>query len=384
MDSESGSLGDPPRKFSDDGDHAWSSHSAEETNDADETSEGRSKKLQEKNRLAQRRFRERQRVRVNSLQHQIEELTDSVKKLTVTKHDLDTRNSLLESVLTVKDEQLRVMRERGHVMSQKITEVGGANSGTITIYGPDHQQIAIILPSERLSDDNRLLLALTDMYGIYIKRFQTLIDVIETGHADAQASRQLEQTLASLFQQIDTVQTEASSSLLKWIVTSHDSYAKKFEGNAWLDEVYDGILEKISLTQEQASQLWDLYQTYLNNLKAMLQERVRVQSLTSTNVAELTGIYSIKRATDFLQSQEAVAMYKDGLIRQQNVLFDLLRTVCRGVLTPLQTAKMLNASFPLLCDVIQLAKAAHKTCLLSPSQSPMHPPASHESTSITS
>ena len=347
--------------------------------DGDETEAGRNKKLQEKNRLAQRRFRERQKVRVNSLQQQIEELTETVKKLTVTKHDLDTRNSLLESVLTVKDEQLRVMRERGQVMSQKIKEVGGVNSGTITIYGPEHQQIAVILPSERLADDNRLLLALTDMYGIYIKRLQTHVEAIEGGSADAQSNhqQQLEQTLASLFQQIDTVQTEGSSSLLKWIVSSHDDHAQKFEGESWMEDLYDGILDKISLTSEQASQLWDLYQTYLSSLQLMLQERVRVQSLTSTNVAELTGIYSIKRATDFLQSQEAVAMYKDGLLRQQNVLFDLLRTVCRGVLSPIQTSKMLNESFPLLCDVIQLAKAAHKRYIQTDMQSPMYPPASN-------
>mmetsp|Transcript_38400 Transcript_38400/g.108520 ORF Transcript_38400/g.108520 Transcript_38400/m.108520 type:complete len:390 (-) Transcript_38400:147-1316(-) len=339
-----------------------SGQSGEGWNEGDgETSGGKNKnlKLQEKNRLAQRRFRERQKVRVNSLQQQIEELTDTVKKLTVTKHDLDTRNSLLESVLTVKDEQLRVMRERGHVMSQKIKEVGGANSGTITIYGPDHQQIAMVLASERLADDNRLLQALTEMYGVYMKKIQSQVKAIQEG--DVTANQQLEQTLSSLFQQIDSVQAEGSSSFMKWLITSHDTHAQKFEGNSgWIEQLYDRIVQGISITPEQAYQLWDLYQTYLNNLKEMQQERVRVQAIADGNSSELTGIYSIKRATDFLQSQEAVAMYKDGLRRQQNVLFDLLRTVCRGVLSPFQTAQVLIASYPLMCDVIHLAKAAHK------------------------
>lgn len=353
------------RKASEDGEGL----SADASNDASNELEGdadatggknKNTKLQEKNRLAQRRFRERQKVRVNTLQQQIEELTHTVKQLTVEKHDLDTRNSLLESVLTVKDEQLRVMRERGHVMSQKIKEVGGANSGTITIYGPENQQIAVVLASERLADDNRLLLAMTDMYGIYIKRLQKYVAAVDAGDPDGSAIHNLDQTLVALIQQIETVEKEGSSTLLKWMVQSHDNHAKKFEGSKWMEELYDSVVRTISMTPEQASQLWDLYQTYLSNLRDMLQERIRVQSLTTTDASELTGIYSIKRATDFLQSQEAVAMYKDGLLRQQNVLFDLFRTVCRGVLSPIQTSKMLIASFPVMADVIYLAKAAKK------------------------
>jgi len=327
-----------------------------------EAAGGKGSKQQEKNRLAQRRFRERQKLRVNTLQEQIKELSESVQKLTVTKHDLDTRNSLLESVLTVKDEQLRVMRERGHVMSQKIKEVGGANSGTITVFGPEGQQLAVVLASERLTDDSRLLLALSDMHGLYIKRFSDCLTKFDSGaDLDGTALQQLDQLLASLFQQIDAVLLEGSSSLLKWLVNVHDDNGKKFEGTpGWLDALYDRIVQQIELTPEQSMQIWNLYQTYLNSLKEMMADRIRVQNVTTANAAELTGIYSIKRATDFLKSQEAVAMYKDSLIRQQNVLFELMRTVCRGLLTPLQAARMLVSAFPLMCDVIHLTKAAQK------------------------
>eukprot|EP00951_Prasinocladus_malaysianus_P044197 scaffold565359_cov45-Prasinocladus_malaysianus.AAC.1 len=77
-------------------------------------------------------------------------------------------------------------------MSQKIKEVGGANSGTITIYGPEQQQIAVVLASERLADDSRLLLALNDMYGIYIKRLQQYVGAVESGDADGSARQQLD------------------------------------------------------------------------------------------------------------------------------------------------------------------------------------------------
>mmetsp|Transcript_11996 Transcript_11996/g.30792 ORF Transcript_11996/g.30792 Transcript_11996/m.30792 type:complete len:378 (-) Transcript_11996:159-1292(-) len=325
---------------------------------------GKGSKQQEKNRLAQRRFRERQKQRVNTLQEQIKELTESVQKLTVTKHDLDTRNSLLESVLTVKDEQLRVMRERGHVMSQKIKEVGGANSGTITVFGPEGQQLAVVLASERLTDDSRLLLALSDMHGLYVKRLSECLAKLDAGtDLDGSALQQLDNLVASLFQQVDAVLLEGSSSLLKWLVNAHDESAKKVseaESATWLDNLYDRIVQQIELTPEQSIQIWNLYQAYLSNLKEMMADRIRVQNVTSTNAAELTGIYSIKRATDFLKSQEAVAMYKDSLIRQQNVLFELMRTVCRGLLTPVQAARMLITAFPLMCDVIHLAKAAQK------------------------
>uniref|UniRef100_A0A061SCG9 BZIP domain-containing protein n=1 Tax=Tetraselmis sp. GSL018 TaxID=582737 RepID=A0A061SCG9_9CHLO len=338
------------------------SHDASNEGEGEASGGGKPKnaKLQEKNRLAQRRFRERQKLRVSSLQQQIDELTDTVKKLTVTKHDLDTRNSLLESVLTVKDEQLRVMRERGQVMSQKIKEVGGSNSGTITIYGPDQQQIAVVLATERLADDSRLILALSDMLNLYVKQLRQCVELVKEGRGGDLAGKKLEQVVSGLFQQFDVVQKEGPSSLLKWLVSHYDEHSKKREGNQSEEQLYDGIVELIKLTPEQAAQMWDLYQTYLSNLREVLQERIRIQGLTSTNISELTGMYSVKRANDFLHSQEAVAMYKDGLLRQQNLLFDLVRTVFRGVLSPLQSAETILGVQPLICDAIQLAQAAHR------------------------
>ncbi|CAL8464554.1 g4089 [Coccomyxa elongata] len=65
----------------------------------------RQKRLAEKNRTAQKRYRERQKEKMHDFERQVEQLSEQVTMLMREKATLETRNSLLERVVQLKDEQ---------------------------------------------------------------------------------------------------------------------------------------------------------------------------------------------------------------------------------------------------------------------------------------
>ena len=67
--------------------------------------------LQEKNRRAQRRFRERQKTKLADLHRQIDELTSKVSSLQSENQALHSRTNILEKVLDMRNEQIQVMQE---------------------------------------------------------------------------------------------------------------------------------------------------------------------------------------------------------------------------------------------------------------------------------
>lgn len=70
----------------------------------------------QKNRLAQRRFRERQKAKVKNLHTEIEELKARVDALQLQNTALSSQNSILEKVLSMRDEQISGLQEEKDVL----------------------------------------------------------------------------------------------------------------------------------------------------------------------------------------------------------------------------------------------------------------------------
>lgn len=107
----------------------------------DDLSSTRAQMLQEKNRRAQRRFRERQKAKVSELLIEVEELSSRVEGLQADKQSLTHHSNILQKVLGMKEEQLETMMQRlktldGHDPStpkSETLEVVDSDGAVITI-----------------------------------------------------------------------------------------------------------------------------------------------------------------------------------------------------------------------------------------------------------
>lgn len=85
---------------------------------------------QQKNRLAQRRFRERQKAKVQNLHSEIEDLKSKVDTLQMQNQALLSQNSILEKVLSMRDEQISSLQEDRDVLSIQAKDESSATESS--------------------------------------------------------------------------------------------------------------------------------------------------------------------------------------------------------------------------------------------------------------
>ncbi len=71
---------------------------------------------QEKNRAAQRRFRLRQKAKISNFEHQVQELSEQLKRVTSENASLKNLNNILEQVLNLRDEHINGLQQAVHVL----------------------------------------------------------------------------------------------------------------------------------------------------------------------------------------------------------------------------------------------------------------------------
>ena len=99
------------------------------------TAEQRAAAVQEKNRRAQKRFRERQKARMTDMTSQLEDMSGELSKLRMENNSLKNRNSILEKVLALRDEHIRVLQDEQQVFDLGSSYAHAAASGPKLIAG---------------------------------------------------------------------------------------------------------------------------------------------------------------------------------------------------------------------------------------------------------
>ncbi|KAL4451855.1 hypothetical protein ABPG75_007517 [Micractinium tetrahymenae] len=107
------------------------------------SAEQRAAAVQEKNRRAQKRFRERQKAKMKDMGEQLEDMSSELSKLRVENNSLKNRNTILEKVLALRDEHIRMLQDEQQVFdlgshylqtsSQKLITGGAAGASALTL-----------------------------------------------------------------------------------------------------------------------------------------------------------------------------------------------------------------------------------------------------------
>lgn len=102
----------------------------------------RAVQLQEKNRRAQRRFRERQKARVSELLEQVEALTNKVEGLEAENVALTNQGNILQKLLAMKEEYIGQMSQQ--VKARKAQEGSTSGEEEFVIEDSDNNEIKIV------------------------------------------------------------------------------------------------------------------------------------------------------------------------------------------------------------------------------------------------
>ncbi|GIL65285.1 hypothetical protein Vafri_19086, partial [Volvox africanus] len=399
--SEGGELDSNSDSASSDGDmqlHKSSKKKREGGGGMEDEADRRHAALQEKNRKAQRRFRERQKTKLMELHKQIEELAGKVSNLQTENAALHSRTSILEKVLDMRNEQIQVMQENKEVAEAELASLGTG-------------QALVPLTPEAIKE-----LTSEDIYRVYQTYVKELsVRLVEAtrgsvkgtagppaaadgdsgegaaaggsgdsdaaaadgitggvanetsangsgeaaaagggggGGSNAVAQAELERVVRELSVMLMRLGVARPLEARKFIV-----FSRQYLGNTEKEviELWKSVMKHIELTPEQMREIVELKRMFLTKIEPIMEERKHLNISIQTNLPHDT--FHTKSSISYIKAHEAVSKLRDNLRSEQHVVLEFAIAVFRGVFRPAQMAALLVRCYPAVPDALGIASA---------------------------
>lgn len=304
--------------------------------------ERRHQALQEKNRRAQRRFRERQKTKLQELHKQIEELTTKVSSLQSENASLYSRTNILEKVLDMRNEQIQVMQETKEA-------TGHLEDDPASLQGVNGQLVQLTPENIKELGSEQIL----KIYQMYVKELS--VRLMEDGKPPDSAPERLHelevlvQDLSMLIMRLGVIKPLETR---KFIVLSRQ-YLGSTESE--VIELWKTVMKLIELSDQQKREVVDMKRSFLQKIDPIMEERKLLNIQIQSNLPHDT--FATKNALTYIKAHEAVIKLRDNLRSEQHIVLEFAITVFRDVFKPVQMAALLVKCYPAVPDALGIASA---------------------------
>jgi hypothetical protein len=326
--------------------------------------------VQEKNRRAQRRFRERQKAKMKDMTEQLDDMSGELGKLRMENNSLKNRNNILEKVLALRDEHIRVLQDEQQVFDLgahylQHSGSGGNGSGGIAgqklLTGPaasDLSGVSAIVPTDVATIKSMPADAMINHWKGTVRALGNILVELESA-PDKGDPRNLE-AMTSLCRVLDT-----AGALCMHTAVLHPTNMQRLIA-ATLDEGRSGISSEdrgrwaavtasLHLSDAQKGQVVSLRAIFLRRMAKVMEERRGVLAkLQAVSIPDrMVALQSVISET--LKVNEATVALKANLQEEHLAGMEFIGTVFKTIFTPLQKARAIVQSYPFYPDLYQIA-----------------------------
>eukprot|EP00884_Botryococcus_braunii_P002721 jgi/Botrbrau1/1244/Bobra.0163s0037.1 len=308
----------------------------------------------EKNRKAQKRFRERQKNKMMDSQKQVEELSAKLALVMQEKNKLETRNSVLEKVVRLKEEQIATMESRS-VEPTKITADGTP------------------IAQEELFE---LLFTFSNVVkrGAFVREEET-VKAVPLSKIQERHKEWIEEVAKALMEGAEDPFTQAHGRMNELVAVMRETTTRLGVLNDRLMmticsttivpdptapvpdiNYWRRVLEATSLSQEQKVKVRHIHYELLKKMETILQERQSIiNSLQGRQVPESPkDMFSLNQAGRFLEQTSTLEALQRNMKAEYQVVFDFELAFYHTVLLPIQQAKMSVQAYPWPTDTLAI------------------------------
>eukprot|EP00891_Asterochloris_glomerata_P001785 jgi/Astpho2/1785/Aster-x0495 len=295
----------------------------------------------EKNRLAQRKFRARQKEKMKTSQKQLDELTKRVSMLMAEKSQLETRNRILEEVVTLNmtHEQMlhcntEIMAREQEILCEELAQFVNVLEGRTDL---------------GVADAKRWTLKewMATIFPKYIEKVKVLV---KQGMQDPSGPALAElESVMSIRRAHE--KRRALFSCFYWAVYSWNLEAMQSAGSPPGQATWKAMLDNLRLTSSQETAILSARSTMLDKLRAIGRQRRQL----------LSGL-----AMELLQTPQeewpqcpSVQQLQKNLGQERAAVFTFMYSTCDETLTSVQEAILDTESYPWAPDIWQIS------CLLA-------------------
>lgn len=320
--------------------------------------------LQEKNRRAQKRFREKQKVKMATLESQVEEMSSQMYRLVSENDSLRNRNSVLEKVLKLRDEQIAVLQEKVKLFERppkvepsvttSVSTGGEAGSTLQEAQAPpaevEDSQFSAEVVSKMSADD------VIKLWKDYLKQLSSWVVRAETANPDPEVVRRVEEIITEAGTMCTKVAILNPMCIKKLVSCNlEDASSASAAPDHWAT-----VLGALAMTETQKKEALAARQVFLGKLKEVVEERQRINGQLQSSVPEGPSVDpqgggNNKTTAISLEAHDALSALKENLRREHNIHWEFNAGLFGKVMTKLQVAKAAVHSYPFYPDALGIA-----------------------------
>ncbi|KAF6254507.1 hypothetical protein COO60DRAFT_1703290 [Scenedesmus sp. NREL 46B-D3] len=320
-------------------------------NDDMSAAEKRHLALQEKNRRAQRRFRERQKAKIQDLHQQIEELTHKVGSLQTENAALHSRTSILEKVLDMRNEQIQVMQESKEITQQVDEQTEGP---PLTLTAVSGQSISLTTDMLKALSPEQIY----KIYQTYIKELSSrLVELNQEACASEDITAQVEKLTKEVSFLLMRLSVVRPIETRKFIAVSRQYLHNEEEAI----DMWKSVVNSINLNDKQKLDIVRWKQLFMQKVEPIVDERKKLNVQIQAHLPQAWDrppeSFHTRNAITYIKTHEAVAKLRENLRSEHNVTIEFCAAVFKGVLNSFQMASLLVQAYPAVPDALAVASA---------------------------
>lgn len=305
-----------------------------------------STQVQEKNRMAQKRFRERQKAKITELHGQINELEQKVNQLAMQNSTLQSRNSLLEKILAMRDEHIKIVQQQAAAEQEQAEQEreSGSRRLSLTLTAIKGKEVRLNTESLKKMTPEGVM----QLWQTYVTEISSAL-VEASSQRDGASQNHVEELINEvngIFMRLCVV----NPTLLKIWHAREYHMSETEELKKW-----QSLLGPLELTDAQKTEVSQLRKLLLDQLHGLVEERKNLHSTIQTILVTETACH--KLALEYLKTNQTVLRLREILRVENNATLQFCSTIIRKILKPIQVATLYVHSYPSKPDLLAFASA---------------------------
>lgn len=320
-------------------------------------------KLRDKNKRAQKRFRERKKEKAHETEKYMSDLTVEMDKVRLEKSKLEERNQLLETVLSLSKQDMPLPTKGILQLSPDTLKTISAPFGAkLEVLSPDETLPVSVLRTEPKSMTVREVKSMSlEQHVVIWKDYVTKLAVLlvnAKGDPDSAAGAEVQSTLQEAITMCSCKAMHDPYELQHFFMARMEegrriSKQKKPQPGA-MAEMMANVLTSLKLTDQQKHELMELRRWVLPRIGRLMRERERIskalQACTKDTHKQEVAVNSKNLSEAHVQAADLLTELYSNLKEDQLLMLQMSIAIWRKMMTPFQLANILVQTYPWVPD----------------------------------
>lgn len=299
---------------------------------------------QEKNRSAQRRFRQRQKQKMVGLESKVDTLAVQLSNLSTENESLRKLNNVLEKVLDLRDEHINGLQDAVKIFNAETEPTAEDKAVRQAIeLGQDKYNAAAV--SKMTAED------VIDSWCEKVKQISVNMTMLDAGpeKADPNCLSQIKALVSDCGALCTRVAMYAPTHIKRLLSTNLETKLPA----VYVEEHWQQVVRGLYLNERQRADIVDARQRFVAGMSAIFIERSKIRALLGNDQPPAMAHALITSAS--LAAHEALDRLKENLRAEHNLHMDFVVFMFKNTMNPLQLAKSFVISYPFFPDPMAIA-----------------------------